>query len=167
MTALLEARRLVKSFGVTPALRGVDLSVAPGEVLAVLGASGSGKSTLLHCLAGLSRPDAGEVHYDGTRLDALSDRERTRLRRTAIGVVFQYGQRAVLLQVGLPVLPAATLAVLAGLAVVLALGSADPLSVPWTVLLLPVAATLACVAATACTLPALRRSADLERLRVP
>ncbi len=92
MTALLEARRVVKSFGATPALRGVDLSVAAGEVLAVLGASGSGKSTLLHCLAGLTRPDAGEVHYDGQRLDQLSDRERTRLRRTEIGVVFQYGQ---------------------------------------------------------------------------
>ncbi|MBC7679152.1 MAG: ABC transporter ATP-binding protein [Pseudorhodobacter sp.] len=92
MTALLEARRLVKSFGATPALRGVDLTVEAGEVVAVLGASGSGKSTLLHCLAGLTRPDAGEVHLDGTRLDTATDRERTRLRRTAIGVVFQYGQ---------------------------------------------------------------------------
>lgn len=92
MTALLEARRLVKAFGAIPALRGVDLSVAHGEVLAVLGASGSGKSTLLHCLAGLTVPDAGEVHLDGRRLDTLGDPERTLLRRTAIGLVFQYGQ---------------------------------------------------------------------------
>ena len=92
MTALLEARRVVKAFGATPALRGVDVSVQLGEVLAVLGASGSGKSTLLHCLAGLTRPDAGEVHLDGRRLDTLSDRDRTVLRRTTVGVVFQYGQ---------------------------------------------------------------------------
>jgi putative ABC transport system ATP-binding protein len=92
MTVVVEARRLVKSFGATPALRGVDLSVAAGEVVAVLGPSGSGKSTLLHCLAGLASPDAGEVQYDGRPLDRLSDRDRTRLRRSEIGVVFQYGQ---------------------------------------------------------------------------
>lgn len=92
MTALLEARRVVKAFGATRALRGVDLTVTTGEVVAVLGASGSGKSTLLHCLAGLTRPDAGEVHYAGQRLDLMSERDRTWLRRTAIGVVFQYGQ---------------------------------------------------------------------------
>ena len=92
MNVLLEARRVVKAFGATTALRGVDLSVTAGEVVAVLGASGSGKSTLLHCLAGLTRPDAGEVHYDGQRLDLMSERDRTQLRRTQIGVVFQYGQ---------------------------------------------------------------------------
>ncbi len=92
MTVLLEARRLVKSFGATPALRGVDLAVNVGEVLAILGASGSGKSTLLHCLGGLTRPDAGEVHLAGERLDNQSDDARTQLRRSAIGVVFQYGQ---------------------------------------------------------------------------
>lgn len=92
MTVLLQARRVVKTFGATTALRGVDLSVTAGEVVAVLGASGSGKSTLLHCLAGLTRPDAGEVHYGAQRLDVMSERDRTRLRRTQIGVVFQYGQ---------------------------------------------------------------------------
>lgn len=92
MIPLLEARRVVKAFGATPALRGVDLAVTAGEVVAILGPSGSGKSTLLHCLAGLTRPDAGEVSYDGQRVDLMSERERTRLRRTEIGVVFQYGQ---------------------------------------------------------------------------
>lgn len=91
MTALLETRRVVKSFGATPALRGVDLTVHEGEILAVLGPSGSGKSTLLHCLAGLVRPDAGEVHYAGRRLGECSEAERTRLRRSEIGVVFQRG----------------------------------------------------------------------------
>ena len=92
MTAVLEARRLVKAFGATPALRGVDLAVERGEVLAVLGPSGSGKSTLLHCLGGLTRPDAGEVWLDGRRLDTLGESERTRLRRSSVGVVFQHGQ---------------------------------------------------------------------------
>lgn len=92
MTVLLEARRLVKAFGQTPALRGVDLTVEEGEILAVLGPSGSGKSTLLHCLGGLTRPDAGEVHLAGHRLDTLDEKARTALRRTTIGVVFQYGQ---------------------------------------------------------------------------
>lgn len=92
MTALLEARRLVKSFGTTPALRGVDLTVGQGEVLAILGPSGSGKSSLLHCLGGLTRPDAGEVHLGGQRLDVLDEKARTELRRTTIGIVFQYGQ---------------------------------------------------------------------------
>ncbi len=92
MTAYLEARRLVTSFGSTPALRGADLAVAAGEIVAVLGPSGSGKSTLLHCLGGLLRPDAGEVHLDDLRIDTLDDRARTQLRRTSIGVLLQYGQ---------------------------------------------------------------------------
>ncbi len=89
---LIEARDVVKSFGQTPALRGASVSVAQGEILAVMGPSGSGKSTLLHCLAGIFRPDDGEVWFDGRRLDQLSEAERTRLRRTAFGFVFQFGQ---------------------------------------------------------------------------
>src|SRR6266700_1241337 len=90
--ALIEARDLYLSFGQTPALRGASLSVADGEILAVMGPSGSGKSTLLHCLAGIFRPDRGEVWFDGRRLDNLDEAERTRLRRTAFGFVFQFGQ---------------------------------------------------------------------------
>jgi len=89
---LLQARGLVKSYGPTPALRGVDLEVAEGEILAVTGPSGCGKSTLLHCLAGILRPDAGEVLYEGRRLDTRSEADRSRLRRTDFGVLFQFGQ---------------------------------------------------------------------------
>ena len=89
---LLTGRGLHKSFGPTPALRGVDVSVKAGEVLAVMGPSGAGKSTLLHCLAGILTPDSGEVTFDGQRIDRLPDRERSRLRRTSFGFVFQFGQ---------------------------------------------------------------------------
>ena len=88
---LLEARDIAKSFGRTPALRGASVAVARGEILAVMGPSGSGKSTLLHCLAGIFPPDSGEVWYDARRLDTLKEAERTRLRRTAFGFVFQFG----------------------------------------------------------------------------
>jgi putative ABC transport system ATP-binding protein len=89
---LIEARDISKSFGQTPALRGANVSVAAGEILAVMGPSGSGKSTLLHCLAGIFPPDGGEVWFDGQRLDELSETRRTELRRTAFGFVFQFGQ---------------------------------------------------------------------------
>ena len=68
------------------------MSAASGEILAVMGPSGSGKSTLLHCLAGIFTPDSGEVWFDGERLDKLSDKKRSLLRRTAFGFVFQFGQ---------------------------------------------------------------------------
>jgi putative ABC transport system ATP-binding protein len=89
---LVEARDVYRSFGQTPALRGASLSVARGEILAIMGPSGSGKSTLLHCLAGIFTPDSGEVWFDGQRLDELSESGRTKLRRTAFGFVFQFGQ---------------------------------------------------------------------------
>jgi putative ABC transport system ATP-binding protein len=89
---ILEARDLVLSFGETPALRGASLSVKKGEVLAVMGPSGSGKSTLLHCLAGILAPDSGEVYFDGQRVDAMREGDRSRLRRERFGFVFQFGQ---------------------------------------------------------------------------
>jgi putative ABC transport system ATP-binding protein len=89
---LIEAGDVAKSFGQTPALRGASVTVSLGEILAVMGPSGSGKSTLLHCLAGIFVPDRGEVWFDGRRLDILGEAERTRLRRTAFGFVFQFGQ---------------------------------------------------------------------------
>ena len=89
---LLQASGLIKSFGATPALQGADLTVRDGEIIAVLGPSGSGKSTLLHCAAGILAPDAGSVRFDGSELTTLRDAERSDLRRTAFGFVFQFGQ---------------------------------------------------------------------------
>jgi putative ABC transport system ATP-binding protein len=90
--SLLEARDVFYAFGETPALRGACLSVAEGEILAVMGPSGSGKSTLLHCLAGILVPDSGEVSFDGQRLDTMREEQRSRLRRDRFGFVFQFGQ---------------------------------------------------------------------------
>ncbi|MFB8169564.1 ABC transporter ATP-binding protein [Kitasatospora purpeofusca] len=92
MSPLIEARDVELAFGETPALRGASLAAEAGEVLAVMGASGSGKSTLLHCLAGILVPDAGEVHFDGQRIDRLDENRRSALRRDAFGFVFQFGQ---------------------------------------------------------------------------
>ncbi|MGW2156009.1 ABC transporter ATP-binding protein [Nonomuraea sp. NPDC001699] len=89
---ILQAREISRSYGRTPALREASVEVAAGEIVAVMGPSGSGKSTLLHCLAGIFIPDSGEVWFDGQRLDTMSDDRRTRLRRTAFGFVFQFGQ---------------------------------------------------------------------------
>ena len=72
-----------------PALRGIDLKVAQGEFLAIMGPSGSGKSTLLHLLGGVDRPASGHVLLEGVDLTSLSDDERTVLRRRRIGFIFQ------------------------------------------------------------------------------
>ncbi|MFJ2780903.1 MULTISPECIES: ABC transporter ATP-binding protein [unclassified Kitasatospora] len=92
MTHLIEARDIELAFGETPALRGAGLAVDAGEVLAIMGPSGSGKSTLLHCLAGILVPDAGEVHFDGQRIDTMNEAQRSALRRDRFGFVFQFGQ---------------------------------------------------------------------------
>jgi ABC-type lipoprotein export system ATPase subunit len=90
---VLRTRGLEKDYGdgqgVVHALDGIELEVAAGETLAVMGPSGCGKSTLLHLLGGLERPSAGEVTLAGARVDQLSEKALARLRRKAIGFVFQ------------------------------------------------------------------------------
>ncbi|MBP3978267.1 ABC transporter ATP-binding protein [Microbacterium sp. BLY] len=95
-TPVIEAHALTKTFGVTHALAGVDLTVHRGEAVAIMGASGSGKTTLLHVLAGITAPDTGRVVFHpstGTPIEvtALGEAARSRLRRERFGFVFQQG----------------------------------------------------------------------------
>ncbi|MDH2413142.1 ABC transporter ATP-binding protein [Nocardioides sp. CER19] len=78
-----------KGEGLVRAVDGVDLEVAAGETVAVMGPSGCGKSTLLHLLGGLDRPSAGEVWLAGRRIDTVGEKAVARLRRGAVGFVFQ------------------------------------------------------------------------------
>lgn len=80
------------SYGNTAALRGVNMRLENGEILAVTGPSGSGKSTLMMCLAGLVVPDAGDVHFGNRIISAENEAVRSRLRRTDFGILFQFGQ---------------------------------------------------------------------------
>ncbi|MBZ5726841.1 MAG: ABC transporter ATP-binding protein [Acidobacteriia bacterium] len=90
---IIDTRGLRKVYRVgrvdVPALRGVDLAVAPGEFLAVVGPSGSGKSTLFHIIGGLTPPTAGSVRVADQDLAALTDAGRTNLRKRTVGFVFQ------------------------------------------------------------------------------
>jgi lipoprotein-releasing system ATP-binding protein len=94
MTGYLSARGLVKSFykgkNEVPVLRGVDLDIDRGEMVAIVGASGSGKSTLLHLLGLLDAPDAGQVALEGKRIDNRPEKHRDHLRNDTFGFIFQF-----------------------------------------------------------------------------
>jgi putative ABC transport system ATP-binding protein len=92
--AVVAARDVTRRYGegdtCVKALRGVSLDVAGGKLTAVMGPSGSGKSTLMHILAGLDRPNEGEVSIAGTAITGLGDTDLTKLRREHIGFIFQF-----------------------------------------------------------------------------
>ncbi len=93
-TSAVEARELTRRYGegetAVDALRGIDLTVRSGELVAVMGPSGSGKSTLMHILAGLDKPTAGSVTIAGQEITHLNDTRLTHLRRDHVGFVFQF-----------------------------------------------------------------------------
>ncbi|HEX6968124.1 MAG TPA: ABC transporter ATP-binding protein [Micromonosporaceae bacterium] len=92
MSDIIVASALVKTLGSTRALSNVSMSVAKGEVIAVVGPSGCGKSTLLQVLAGLLAPDEGIVEFDGTNLYELNDNARSAVRLRHFGFAFQFGE---------------------------------------------------------------------------
>ncbi|QOV34154.1 ABC transporter ATP-binding protein [Streptomyces ferrugineus] len=92
MSIVLAGHGLVKKYGSTTALAGVDVEVGERDSLAIMGPSGSGKSTLLHTLAGIVRPDGGQVLLRGERVDKLGENRLSALRRKRFGFVFQFGQ---------------------------------------------------------------------------
>lgn len=89
--ATVRGRGLRHSYGHQEVLRGIDIEVAAGEIVALMGPSGSGKSTLLHILAGLIVPTAGEVYLEHQRIDDARERDRADLRLNRMGFVFQFG----------------------------------------------------------------------------
>jgi lipoprotein-releasing system ATP-binding protein len=93
MTELIRARGIYKSYGANQrvsVLRGLDLDVAAGEAVVIVGQSGVGKSTLLHVLGALDQPSAGEVAFNGVALSSLSEKELAALRNRQIGFIFQF-----------------------------------------------------------------------------
>jgi ABC-type lipoprotein export system ATPase subunit len=86
----LQVSRITKSYGTTPVLRGVSLSLDPGERVALMGPSGSGKSTLLNCIAGIDRPDEGRIEIGGVALGDLDEDGLCRIRRESVSTVFQF-----------------------------------------------------------------------------
>jgi lipoprotein-releasing system ATP-binding protein len=91
---LITATGLFKSYRkgkhIIPVLKGVDFSIRPGEFVAIVGQSGSGKSTLLHLLGTLDEPDAGEIQFEGNRIDNLPQQARDVLRNKYFGMIFQF-----------------------------------------------------------------------------
>jgi lipoprotein-releasing system ATP-binding protein len=91
---LLSAKKVFKSYRkskhIIPVLRGVDFAIQEGEFVAIVGQSGSGKSTLLHLLGTLDAPDAGEIYFEGNRIDNLSSKGRDVLRNRYFGMIFQF-----------------------------------------------------------------------------
>ena len=90
---MIETEKITKSYGTgesrTKVLKGIDLKIADGDFVVILGASGSGKSTLLNCLSGLEKVDGGSIKYDGVNITEFSDKALTKFRKDNIGFIFQ------------------------------------------------------------------------------
>ena len=89
---MIEARNIVKRYGDLEVLRGVDLDIAQGEIVSIVGPSGAGKTTLLQIIGTLDSPQQGEVRYEGKDVLKLKDRELAHFRNRNIGFVFQFHQ---------------------------------------------------------------------------
>ncbi|MEO6719685.1 MAG: ABC transporter ATP-binding protein [Ferruginibacter sp.] len=87
---MLKATNIIKNYGALPVLRGVDIEIAKGEVVSIVGSSGAGKSTLLHILGTLDKADLGSVTLEGKRFESLTGRKLAAFRNMNIGFVFQF-----------------------------------------------------------------------------
>jgi lipoprotein-releasing system ATP-binding protein len=87
---MLEAKNIHKSFGDLHVLKGIELSVSPGEIISITGASGAGKSTLLHIIGTLERPDTGSIHYNNVEVKDWNDDRLSEFRNKNIGFIFQF-----------------------------------------------------------------------------
>lgn len=87
---MLSAKDIQKSFGSLPVLRGVDIEIARGEIVSIVGSSGAGKTTLLHILGTLERADRGELYFEGQALHQFNSKQLSRFRNQQIGFVFQF-----------------------------------------------------------------------------
>jgi lipoprotein-releasing system ATP-binding protein len=88
--ALLMAKGITRTYGSLKVLKGIDLSIQPGEIVAIVGASGAGKSTLLHIIGTLDRPNSGQVFIQDTDISGLNDKSLAQFRNERIGFVFQF-----------------------------------------------------------------------------
>lgn len=87
---MIKARNITKTYGNLEVLKGIDLVVAEGEMVSIVGASGAGKSTLLQIIGTIDRPSAGELSIDGTQLSSMPKNELAKFRNERIGFVFQF-----------------------------------------------------------------------------
>ncbi|PCH70068.1 MAG: lipoprotein-releasing system ATP-binding protein LolD [Bacteroidales bacterium] len=87
---MITANQIKKSFGSVNVLKGIDLNIAKGEIVSVVGASGAGKTTLLQILGTLDRPDSGQVFFDGVDITSYNEKELSAFRNSNIGFVFQF-----------------------------------------------------------------------------
>lgn len=90
--AMIDCKNITKSFGTLQVLKGIDLTISQGEIVAIVGPSGAGKTTLLQIMGTLDKPDSGEIFYGTTNINQIKDKELAAFRNKNIGFVFQFHQ---------------------------------------------------------------------------